>query len=186
MLRKLLRISRGTLCLLTALWLTNPGAVAQEFDPATINWEALSKIPMKDFFIKKFNKDCAVCHGEDLRGAPLGTPLVGMDLRHGDSVEQIANSIATGFPDKGMPAWEETLDADQIWNLALYVAEQRQGTTILDKRDDIPLEIPAQSITSEQYSFRPGPHALLYRAPARRQHPAVRTHAGPAHHQPDR
>ncbi len=154
MLRKLLRISRGTLCLLTALWLTNPGAVAQEFDPATINWEALSKIPMKDFFIKKFNKDCAVCHGEDLRGAPLGTPLVGMDLRHGDSVEQIANSIATGFPDKGMPAWEETLDADQIWNLALYVAEQRQGTTILDKRDDIPLEIPAQSITSEQYSFR--------------------------------
>lgn len=143
-----------SLCLLLPLSTVCNEAVAQEFDPATINWEALSKIPMRDFFIKRFNKDCAVCHGEDLRGAPLGTPLVGMDLRHGDSVAEIANSIAQGFPDTGMPAWSETLKKDQIWNLALYVAEQRQGTTILDKRDNIPLAIPAEPIASERHSFR--------------------------------
>ena len=109
---------------------------------------------MRDGFIKKFNENCAVCHGEDLRGATLGTPLVGIDLRHGDSVREIANSIASGFPETGMPGWSETLNENQIWNLALYVAEQRQGTTILDKRENIPLNIPAGVIETERHAFR--------------------------------
>jgi hypothetical protein len=53
-----------------------------------------------------------------------------------------------------MPAWSATLTESQIWNLALYVAEQRQGTTILDKRADIPLAIPEGTIASERHSFR--------------------------------
>ncbi len=53
-----------------------------------------------------------------------------------------------------MPAWSETLDEKQIWNLALYVAEQRQGTTILDKRDGISLAIPTGVMVTEQHSFR--------------------------------
>ncbi len=129
-------------------------AIAQGFDPAKIDWEKLSKIPMRDGFIKQFNDNCGVCHGEDLQGAALGTPLVGIDLRHGDSVEDIARSIADGFPDTGMPGWSETMSESQIWNLALYVAEQRQGTTILDKRNDIPLVIPAGTIDSERHAFR--------------------------------
>jgi glucose/arabinose dehydrogenase len=142
------------LWLLVALSVGAGSALAQGFDPATVDWEKLSKIPMRDLFIKKFNKDCAVCHGEDLRGAALGTPLVGADLRHGDTVKAIANSIAVGFADTGMPAWAETLNESEIWNLALYVAEQRQGTTILDKRNDIPLTIPAGTIESERHAFR--------------------------------
>ncbi|MEQ1800341.1 MAG: PQQ-dependent sugar dehydrogenase [Gammaproteobacteria bacterium] len=138
-----------------ALLALHPGAVcAQGFDPGKVDWEALSRIPMKDGFIKQFNDQCAACHGEDLRGTPLGTPLVGKDLRNGDSVKDIARSIAGGFPDKGMPAWGETLKETQIWNLALYVAEQRQGTTILDKRADIALTLPAGRIASERHSFR--------------------------------
>jgi glucose/arabinose dehydrogenase len=127
---------------------------AQGFDPSKVDWEALSKIPMRDGFIDQFNEQCAVCHGEDLRGAALGTPLVGIDLRHGESVEQIARNIADGFPKTGMPAWSETLDENQIWNLALYVAEQRQGTTILDKRADIPLIITEGVVTTEKHRFR--------------------------------
>ena len=84
----------------------------------------------------------------------LGTPLVGIELRHGDSVQDIARSIADGFPESGMPAWADTLDENRIWNLALYIAEQRQGTTILDKRADIPLEIPDGILTTEQHAFR--------------------------------
>ena len=129
-------------------------ASAQGFDPAKVDWAALSKIPMKDGFIKAFNDQCAACHGEDLRGTPLGTPLVGRNLTHGDTVAEIARSIAAGFPAGGMPAWAETLGEAQIWNLALYVAEQRQGTTILDKRADIPLELPAGTIRSERAAFR--------------------------------
>ena len=132
---------RALLCLaaIAVLALHIDDAPAQGFDPGKVDWEALSKIPMKDGFIKQFNDQCAACHGEDLRGTPLGTPLVGRELRYGASVQDIARSIGAGFPDKGMPAWSETLKATQIWNLALYVAEQRQGTTILDKRADIPL-----------------------------------------------
>jgi glucose/arabinose dehydrogenase len=142
------------LLLLTVMTVPGGEATAQGFDPARVDWEALSKIPMRDLFIKQFNDQCAACHGEKLGGTTLGTPLVGVDLRHGDSVKDIARSIATGFPDKGMPAWSETLSESQVWNLALYVAEQRQGTTILDKKANIPVNIPAGTVHSEQHDFR--------------------------------
>jgi len=142
------------LCLLAGLSVTFEEAASQGFDPSKVDWEALSKIPMRDGFIKQFNEQCAVCHGENLQGAALGTPLVGVTLRHGDSVKEIAKSIANGFPETGMPAWSETLNESQMWNLALYVAEQRQGTTILDKRADIPFIIPAGIIESERHAFR--------------------------------
>ena len=147
---------RALLCWILSIFLAIASAtvLAQGFDPSKVDWEALSKIPMRDGFITQFNEQCAVCHGEDLQGAALGTPLVGIDLRHGDTVKEIADSIATGFPDTGMPAWSETLKESQIWNLALYVAEQRQGTTILDKRADIPLVIPEDTINSERHAFR--------------------------------
>ena len=129
-------------------------AVAQGFDPSKVDWEKLSKIPMRDGFIKQFNDQCAACHGENLRGATLGPALVGKDLSKGDTVEEIAASIANGSPEAGMPAWSETLSETQIWNLALYVAEQRQGTTILDKNADIVLTIPEGVVTTELQSFR--------------------------------
>jgi glucose/arabinose dehydrogenase len=134
-------------------------ALAQGFDPAKVDWEALSRIPMKDLFIKQFNDNCGSCHGEDLRGTPLGTPLVGIPLRYGDTVQDIAKSIASGYPEKGMPAWSTALSASQVWNLALYVAEQRQGTTILDKRADIALALPAGAVQGERHAFRVEPVA---------------------------
>ena len=146
-----MRRSFQTTMMVALIFLFSLPAFAQ---PANMDLEALSKIPMFDPFIKMYETDCAVCHGEDLQGAPLGTPLVGIELRHGDTVEEIAKNIADGFPDSGMPGWSETKNQDQIWNLALYVAEQRQGTTILDKRDKIPLEIPDGVIQSEKHVFR--------------------------------
>ena len=128
--------------------------LAQGFDPGKVDWEKLSKIPLQDGFIRQFNDKCAACHGEDLRGTTLGKPLAGVELQHGSSVREIATSIASGFPDKGMPAWSATLNESQIWNLALYVAEQRQGTTILDKRAGIPINIPAAPVTTERQTFR--------------------------------
>jgi glucose/arabinose dehydrogenase len=145
--------------LLAVFALAASAGQAQGFDPGKVDWAALGKIPMKDLFIRKFNDQCGSCHGEDLRGTPLGKPLVGVELLRGDSVKEIAQSIASGAPDKGMPAWSETLDEKQIWNLALYVAEQRQGTTILDKRADIPLTVPTGRIASEKHAFRIEPVA---------------------------
>ncbi|MCP4000788.1 MAG: c-type cytochrome [Gammaproteobacteria bacterium] len=143
-----------TALILSVLFITSSLVMAQGFDPAKVDWEKLSKIPMRDSFIKKFNKNCAGCHGEDLQGAAQGTPLVGVGLSKGDTVTQIAASIANGSPQQGMPAWSETLNESQIWNLALYVAEQRQGTTILDKRNNIPLVLPDGVVTTEKQAFR--------------------------------
>jgi glucose/arabinose dehydrogenase len=80
-------------------------------------------------------------------------------LRHGDSVREIAAVIAAGVPGTGMPAMSKTLQPKDIWNLALYVAEQRQGTTILDKNDGIALVLPAGVVRSERYAFRIEPVA---------------------------
>ena len=140
-------------CFAALLALSPLASVAQGIDPATIDWEKLSKIPMRDLFIKQYNKDCAGCHGEDLRGVTLGPPLVGVDLKYGDSVEQIAAIISAGVPGTEMPGWGETKTASQIWNLALYVAEQRQGTTILDKNDGIAVNVPDAPVQTEKARF---------------------------------
>ncbi|MDG1462062.1 MAG: PQQ-dependent sugar dehydrogenase, partial [Gammaproteobacteria bacterium] len=142
------------LIITTALLILSGNIQAQDFDPSKVDWEKLSKIPMKDSFIKKFNKNCAACHGENLEGSPLGTPLVGVDLRHGDTVEEIAASIATGYPESGMPAWSATMKESDVWNMALYVAEQRQGTTILDKNNKIEIVLPAGKVKTERAKFR--------------------------------
>jgi len=127
--------------------------LAQGFDPSKVDWEKLSKIEMKDGFIKRFNQNCGSCHGDNLQGAPLGTALVGVDLRHGDTVEAIATSIAKGYPALGMPAWSATLSENEVWNMALYVAEQRQGTTILDKNNKIAIVLPKGKVKTQKYKF---------------------------------
>lgn len=109
--------------------------------------------PRSDVVAKLYVDQCAVCHGDSLRGAAQGTPLVGIDLSHGDTVEKIAASTAVGFPDKGMPAWSETLAKDQIWALALYISEQRAGTTLADFRYNAPLSIPNGIVASERHGF---------------------------------
>ena len=45
-----------SLCLLLILTVVGGNAVAQGFDPSKVDWEALSKIPMRDGFIKQFNE----------------------------------------------------------------------------------------------------------------------------------
>ena len=51
-----------------------------------------------DPFVASYDENCSVCHGSDLEGTALGTPLAGADLKHGDSVAALSRSIAQGFP----------------------------------------------------------------------------------------
>ena len=153
MLKPRLIAARSMAALALVLLLQDQG-LAQSFDPATVDWERLSRIPMRDSFISQFNEACGSCHGEDLCGLTRGPALVGAPLRHGDTVAEIAASIAGGFPEAGMPAFSATLAPAEVHNLALYVAEQRQGTTILDKRDAIELALPPGTVRSERHAFR--------------------------------
>ena len=108
----------------------------------------------QDPFVADYQEHCAVCHGVSLEGAAQGTPLVGIELRHGDSIDEIEKSIAGGIAETAMPAWSATLDADRIQRLAIYISEQRSSLTYTDFKIAAPLVIPAGVIESELHDFR--------------------------------
>ena len=108
----------------------------------------------QDPFVVVYGESCSVCHGENLEGAAQGTPLVGVELKHGDSIEAITNSIAAGFPDTGMPGWSETLDDTQIQRLAIYISERRSDLAYTDFKVAAPLAMPDGVIESGLHAFR--------------------------------
>ena len=110
--------------------------------------------PVTDPFVAQFEKNCAACHGEDLKGTNIGPALVGVELQHGDSVAEISQSIANGFPQRGMPPWSKTFDDGLVQSLAIYVAELRADRPFVDFKVDKTLDIPTGTISSEAHDFR--------------------------------
>jgi glucose/arabinose dehydrogenase len=108
----------------------------------------------QDPFLSLYTESCATCHGASLEGAAQGTPLAGAPLRHGESVDEIAKSIAEGFPQTGMPPWSATMDAGQIRRLAIFVSEKRSNLAYTDFKVATPLRIPEGAMTSEEHGFR--------------------------------
>jgi aldose sugar dehydrogenase len=115
---------------------------------------ASAQAPPQDPFVTLYRESCSSCHGENLEGAAQGPALAGGALRHGDSIEQISKSIASGFPDSGMPAWSKTLDAAKIQRLAIHIAEKRTNLGYTDFRVATPIVIPDGVIKSKEHSFR--------------------------------
>jgi aldose sugar dehydrogenase len=107
-----------------------------------------------DPFRAAYEANCAACHGERLEGTPQGTPLVGADLKHGDSVADIRHSITRGFPSAGMPAWSGVLDDAQIARLAILVAEKRLHFDMDDFKVAKPITIPDHAFQTEHHTFR--------------------------------
>ena len=108
----------------------------------------------QDPFVAVYGESCSVCHGENLEGAAQGTPLVGVELKHGDSIESISASIAAGFPDTGMPGWSQTLEETEIRRLAIYISERRSNLAYTDFKIAAPLLMPDGVIESELHDFR--------------------------------
>jgi glucose/arabinose dehydrogenase len=115
---------------------------------------ATANAQFQDPFVADYQEHCSVCHGVNLEGAAQGTPLVGMELRHGDSTDEISKSIADGVADTAMPAWSATLDAGRIQRLAIYISEQRASLTYTDFKIAAPLALPEGVIESEVHDFR--------------------------------
>jgi glucose/arabinose dehydrogenase/cytochrome c5 len=115
---------------------------------------ALAQQAPPDPFAAVYRESCAVCHGENLEGAAQGTPLAGVELRHGGSVDELTASIANGFPQAGMPAWKETLDGTAIQRLAIYIREERLDLGYADFKIAAPPVVPAGTIESEEHAFR--------------------------------
>ncbi|MRV75685.1 c-type cytochrome [Duganella sp. FT92W] len=71
---------------------------------------------------KLYQTYCAACHGPKLEGAE-GPSLVDQVWIHGAPTKSnLVNIIGKGVPNKGMPAWSQTLSAAQIGQLADYIA----------------------------------------------------------------
>ena len=107
-----------------------------------------------DPFAPLYTDNCSACHGEYLEGAAQGPALIGRAFTHGDSVAEIAESIARGFPQTGMQGWSTTLNEGQVQSLAILIAEKRVDREFADFKTDTELVIPQDPIESELLSFR--------------------------------
>lgn len=75
-----------------------------------------------------YEKQCAQCHRADL-GGNLGPNLIDDFWISGNTLEAMKNSIAVGNPERGMPAYKDTLTGEQIDMLVNYIA-QNQGKQV--------------------------------------------------------
>jgi hypothetical protein len=109
---------------------------------------------LRDPWAPLYAENCAVCHGENLQGAPpLGPPLLGSALRYGDSVAALETSIARGFGSL-MPAWSATLEPGQIQGLAILISERSADYGRTEFQVDTPLVMPEGTLESERHAFR--------------------------------
>ncbi len=68
----------------------------------------------------RFGRSCASCHGEKAQGL-IGPNLTDDRWIHGGSVEQIFQSVAKGWPAKGMPPWGRAVKPEELAALVSYV-----------------------------------------------------------------
>jgi cytochrome c oxidase cbb3-type subunit 3 len=68
----------------------------------------------------RFARSCAACHGEKAQGL-IGPNLTDDRWIHGGSVEQIFQTIAKGWPAKGMPPWGRAVKPEELSALVSYV-----------------------------------------------------------------
>ncbi len=90
----------------------------------------------------QFQKTCAFCHGPDANGGSTGPDLMrSAVVRHDEKGDKIGPVIRSGFPDKGMPAFQ--LTNDQIMDIVAFLSYR------LDESDR---RSPAE--TSATYSLK--------------------------------
>ncbi len=73
-----------------------------------------------DIAAARFTRSCASCHGDQAQGL-IGPNLTDDRWIHGGNVEQIFQTVAKGWPSKGMPPWGRTLKPEELAALVSYV-----------------------------------------------------------------
>lgn len=68
----------------------------------------------------RFERSCAPCHGEHAQGL-IGPNLTDDRWLHGGSVEQIFQTVAKGWPAKGMPPWGRAIRPEELSALVSYI-----------------------------------------------------------------
>lgn len=68
----------------------------------------------------RFAKSCSPCHGEHAQGL-IGPNLTDDRWLHGGSVEQVFQTVAKGWPSKGMPPWGRAMRPEELAALVSYL-----------------------------------------------------------------
>src|ERR1700678_2018202 len=87
-----------------------PDAIGGRFDG--------NKLAIADGQLLFGQMNCTGCHFNG--GGGMGPALMSGHWRYGGRIEQIYASIAQGRPN-GMPSWQDSLQPQQMWELAAYV-----------------------------------------------------------------
>ena len=87
----------------------------------------LNTIDLREPSRMTFNNNCASCHAPNLRGTANGPPLIGRELKHGETIEQMMSSIAGSNTHYGNHDFTEKLPPAMIKALALYISERQQN-----------------------------------------------------------
>ena len=75
-----------------------------------------------------YESKCASCHGKTLEGGMAGS-LVDGKWSFGGTAQEITRSISEGIPDKGMPAWKDSLSAEDIRSLVIFIQEKQASAS---------------------------------------------------------
>jgi cytochrome c oxidase cbb3-type subunit 3 len=75
---------------------------------------------------KIYSTNCVACHGDKGQGG-VGPNLTDKFWIHGGGIKDLFKTITHGIPEKGMIAWEKTLNPIQIQQVSSYVLTL-QGT----------------------------------------------------------
>lgn len=68
----------------------------------------------------RFARSCSPCHGEHAQGL-IGPNLTDDRWIHGGSVEQVFQTVAKGWPSKGMPPWGRAMRPEELAALVSYL-----------------------------------------------------------------
>ncbi|WP_299754102.1 PQQ-dependent sugar dehydrogenase [uncultured Pontibacter sp.] len=88
---------------------------------------------------------CSGCHGEELEA------FADRKWKHGSSDQDLFKAIKHGYPDEGMPAFDETFTDEQINGLVTYIQQGIKEVKQYDFSEEKELA-PVQ--TSEELTFR--------------------------------
>ena len=84
----------------------------------------------EEFFVDK----CAICHGQAGEGL-IGPNLIDNYWIHGTGkISEIAITIRSGIPDKGMAAWQDRIPEENILQIAAYI-KSLKGTQVEDAKE---------------------------------------------------
>ena len=81
-----------------------------------------------------FKDKCALCHGEFGEGL-IGPNLIDNYWIHGEGkISDIATTIRSGIPDKGMAAWQDRIPEENILQIAAYI-KSLKGTQVENAKE---------------------------------------------------